>query len=81
MKITQAGDMARSDSDYLIPVTIKGFLQKMRHTRLFVTGAAERTNVVAEDGGFLNTEIRNWAVALVNKDILKRRIKRQGWEK
>jgi len=81
MKITQTGQMEKSGTDYLIPVTIKVFLRKLRATRLFVTGQEERTNVVAEDGGYLGAEIRNWAVDTVNKEILHRRIKRQAWEK
>jgi len=81
MRVTQVGDMTRSGTDFLIPVTIKVFLHKLRTTRLFVTGQEERTNVVAEDGKYVNFEVSNWAVSLVNKDIMKRRIPRQTWER
>ncbi len=81
MKILLAGQMTRSGTDYLVPVAIKVFLHRTRYTNLFVTGQVENTNVVAEDGLFVNTEVRNWAVSLVNQAILKRRVRRQAWEK
>ena len=81
MKITQSGPMTRSGADYLMPVTIKIFLRRLRTTRLMVTGTESNTNVVAEDGKFVNLEVRNWAVSLVNQPIMKRRVKRQEWEK
>ena len=79
MRVTQVGKMTRSGSDYLIPVTIKVFLHRTRTTRLFVTGKEENTNVVAEDGKFVNCKVRNWAVSLVNAPIMKRRVRRQEW--
>ena len=90
MRITQTGQMERSGTDYLIPVTITigllesslaGLFTRKRTTRLFVTGQRENTNVVAEDGKFVNIEVRNWAVSLVNQDVMKRRVRRQEWEK
>ena len=81
MRVKQAGEIKRSGRDYLIPVTIKVFLHKLRTTRLWVTGPERNTNVIAEDGKFVNLEVRNWAVSLVNQDIMKRCERRLAWQK
>ena len=81
MKIRQVGDIQCSRHDYLIPVTIKVLFHKLRTTRLLVTGHESSTNVIAEDGKFVNREARNWAVSLVNQIVMERFIRRQVWDK
>ena len=45
-----------------------------------VTGQEDKSNVVAEDGLFVNGELREWAISQANAHIIKRRIARQQWE-
>ena len=71
---------ATKEGDCIVPVKIRRWFRRPRETRLFVEGPNEKTNVIAEDGGFVNGELRNWAIGQVNKGIMARRLQRQQWE-
>jgi len=80
MRCEMNGEILRSNSDYLVPVKVYRWFREPRETRCFVTGQEEKSNVVAEDGLFVNSTLREWVISQVNKDIMKRRIQRQRWE-
>ena len=82
MRVELSGDILRAvkEGDCIVPVRVHRWFRKPRETRLFVEGPNEKTNVIAEDGGFVNTELRTWAIGQVNKGIMARRLERQQWE-